>query len=189
MSDVLVITKSEKPAQSLITLLKQEGFDSFQTAQSAEKAKLYAAMENFSLIFIYTPLEDEVGINLSVYMSEHTTAGVFIAVSSDTFVKVGNHLLKHGVVTVEKPITTSQLHQCVMAFKAFSSKINVIQQENKRLKEQMEEVKIINRAKCVVMQCLAMSEPQAHKYLEKQAMDLRLSKKRVAEQVLTTYEM
>ncbi len=48
---------------------------------------------------------------------------------------------------------------------------------------------MISRAKCVLMQCLAMSEPQAHKYLEKQAMDLRISKKNVAEQVLTTYEM
>lgn len=189
MSNVLVITKSEKSAQGLITLLQQEGFDNFQTAQSAEKAKLCIAMESFDVVFIYTPLEDEIGINLSVYMTEHTTAGVFIAVSSDTVAKVGNHLIKHGIVAVEKPVNAGLLHQCVMSFKAFNSKIRIIQQENKKLKEQIEEVKLINRAKCVLMQCLAMSEPQAHKYLEKQAMDLRLSKKRIAEQVLTTYEM
>ena len=112
-----------------------------------------------------------------------------VAVSGDTFIKVGNHLLKHGVVTVEKPITAAQMHQCIIAFRAYSSKIKEIQQENKKLKEQLEEIKVINRAKCVLMQCLAMSEPQAHKYLEKQAMDLRISKKNVAEQVLTTYEM
>ena len=189
MSNVLIITKSEKSAQGLKALLLQEGFDRFKTAQSAEKAKLCTAIEAFDLIFIYTPLEDEVGINLSVYLSEHTDSGVIVAVSGDTFVKVGNHLLKHGVVTVEKPITAAQMHQCIIAFRAYNSKIKEVQQENKKLKEQLEEIKVIGRAKCVLMQCLAMSEPQAHKYLEKQAMDLRISKKNVAEQVLTTYEM
>ena len=61
MSNVLIITKSEKSAHGLKALLLQEGFDRFKTAQSAEKAKLCTAIEAFDLIFIYTPLEDEVG--------------------------------------------------------------------------------------------------------------------------------
>ena len=61
--------------------------------------------------------------------------------------------------------------------------------ENVQLKSRLEEIKLIDRAKCVLMQCLAMSEPQAHKFIERQAMDLRISKKRVAEQVLNTYEI
>ena len=34
-----------------------------------------------------------------------------------------------------------------------------------------------------------MSESQAHRYIEKQAMDLRVTKKEIAENILKTYEM
>ena len=50
-------------------------------------------------------------------------------------------------------------------------------------------MKIINRAKFTLMQCLTMSEEQAHRYLEKQAMDMRISKLDVARRVLSTYEL
>ena len=68
-------------------------------------------------------------------------------------------------------------------------RIGLIEQKNIRLQAQLEEVKLINRAKLVLMQCLAMSEQQAHRYIEKQAMDLRVTKSYVAQQILRTYEI
>jgi len=51
----------------------------------------------------------------------------------------------------------------------------------------MEEVRLISRAKCVLIQYLNMNEAQAHKYIERQAMDMRIAKKAVAENILNTY--
>ena len=50
------------------------------------------------------------------------------------------------------------------------------------------ELKLMNRAKCVLIQYLKMTEEQAHHYIEKQAMDLRCKKIQVAETILTMYE-
>ena len=52
----------------------------------------------------------------------------------------------------------------------------------------MNEVRIINRAKCCLIEYLKMTEPQAHRYIEKQAMDLRQTKREIAESILKTYE-
>ena len=52
----------------------------------------------------------------------------------------------------------------------------------------VEDMKIINRAKFLLISCLNMTEVQAHRYLEKQAMDQRESKLEVAKQVIRTYE-
>ena len=49
-------------------------------------------------------------------------------------------------------------------------------------------MKLVNRAKILLMQNLRMTESQAHHYLEKQAMNLRKSKYDVALRVLKTYE-
>ena len=59
--------------------------------------------------------------------------------------------------------------------------------ENQKLRTKMEEVRIVARAKCILVEYLRMSEQQAHRYIEKQAMDMRTSKKNVAENILKTY--
>lgn len=64
-----------------------------------------------------------------------------------------------------------------------------LQSENERLKVKISEIRLIDRAKCILIEYLNMSEPQAHRYIEKQAMDLRVTKKEIAENILKTYEM
>ncbi|MDR2650244.1 MAG: ANTAR domain-containing protein, partial [Clostridiales bacterium] len=44
------------------------------------------------------------------------------------------------------------------------------------------------RAKCVLISYLAMSEPEAHKYIEKQSMDMQKTKRVIAEGIVRTYE-
>jgi response regulator NasT len=64
---------------------------------------------------------------------------------------------------------------------------NVIR-KNTRLESQIEEARLINRAKCILIQYLRLTEPQAHRYIEKQAMDKRTSRIDIARNILTTYE-
>ena len=52
----------------------------------------------------------------------------------------------------------------------------------------MEEIRLVNRAKWLLIDELKMSEPDTHRYIEKQAMDLCVSKREVAEEIIKTYE-
>ena len=67
--------------------------------------------------------------------------------------------------------------------------------KNDRLSDGLEqllaqqEAELINRAKKVLMAYLNMTEPQAHQFIVKQAMNLRRSKVDIAEGVLKTYEL
>ncbi len=189
MKRALVVSKNERNAQAIKVLLEQEGYTELTIVTSAVEAKKCIAVYDFNLIFIYTPLEDEVGLNLSVYLAEQTHAGVFIALSEKTALQMQERLSASGVVTLNKPLTAEVLHQSISVWNTLAVRINLLERENAQLKSRLKEIKLIDRAKCVLMQCLAMSEPQAHKFIERQAMDLRISKKRVAEQVLNTYEI
>ena len=60
--------------------------------------------------------------------------------------------------------------------------------ENLRLRARIEELRLIDRAKCTLISVLNISEKEAHRTIEKQAMDLRLTKKQVAEHILRTYD-
>ena len=51
----------------------------------------------------------------------------------------------------------------------------------------MAEIKIVNRAKLLLISELQMDESQAHRYIEKQAMDRCVTRKVVAEEIIKTY--
>ena len=55
------------------------------------------------------------------------------------------------------------------------------------LEEKMEEIRLVNRAKWALIKSCHMTEENAHRYIQKQAMDLCLSKKETAENILKTY--
>ena len=46
----------------------------------------------------------------------------------------------------------------------------------------------MNRAKWLLIECLNMTEAEAHRYIEKQAMDLRISRREAAENIIKTYK-
>ena len=55
------------------------------------------------------------------------------------------------------------------------------------LEEKMEEIRLVNRAKWLLISELKMTEPNAHRYIEKQAMDRCISRRQVAEEIIKTY--
>lgn len=63
-----------------------------------------------------------------------------------------------------------------------------MERENKDLAAKIDGIRLVNRAKWALIEHLGMTEDQAHRYIEKQAMDARVSKKEVAEGIIRTYE-
>ena len=51
----------------------------------------------------------------------------------------------------------------------------------------MAEIRLVNRAKWLLITELKMEEPQAHRFIEKQAMDRCVSRRAVAEEIIRTY--
>ena len=62
-----------------------------------------------------------------------------------------------------------------------------IEKKTLSLEEKMQEIRIVNRAKWVLITELKMTETDAHRYIEKQAMDRCVSKKEIAEEIIKTY--
>ena len=57
-----------------------------------------------------------------------------------------------------------------------------------KLQKKIEEIRLVDRAKCALIQYLNMTEATAHRYIEKQAMDTRRTKSAIAKDILNTYD-
>ena len=63
-----------------------------------------------------------------------------------------------------------------------------MEQKTASIEEKMEEIRIVNRAKWLLIEQLKMTEKEAHRYIEKQAMDRCVTRRIVAEKILATYK-
>ena len=66
-------------------------------------------------------------------------------------------------------------------------RLRKLEKKTLTIEEKMEEIRVVNRAKWILIHELKMEEPQAHRYIEKQAMDCCTSKRSVAEKIIKLY--
>ncbi len=84
-----------------------------------------------------------------------------------------------------KPFTQGDLVPAIeMAVSRFAE-IGLLEQEVADLSERLETRKLVDRAKGVLQEELGLTEPDAFRWIQKTAMDLRLSMRQVAEGVVT----
>ena len=69
------------------------------------------------------------------------------------------------------------------------SKVLDLEAERLKLEKKLRDQKQINRAKCVLVQYLRVSEPEAHRMIQKRAMDQHVPEIEIALDILKTYEM
>lgn len=185
---VLIISSHKKSLTAILQLLAAEPAVAADSAESGAKGKQLALKESYQAILINAPLPDIAAEELAIELAQKTQAGILLFVSSDEEKATEQKVIPYGVFVLSKPVGSAWFYKALRLLEAADYRMRGMQHENQRLQQQIDESKIINRAKGVLMEYLSMTEPQAHKYLEKQAMDLRITKAEVARRLLSTYE-
>lgn len=142
---------------------------------------------DFDLIIINAPLQDEFGDELALAAVENTMAGVMLAVNVAQEDEIESRVGDSGVVVIGKPVHYQTFYQAYKLLTAMYKRMQYLKNENDKLKRKMEELKLVSRAKCVLIQEMHMNENEAHRYIEKEAMDFRKSRKDVAEKILRLF--
>lgn len=189
MEKVLLISSSSKGIDLLVQLVHSLGAYEISAVSNGNEARRIINQKEFELIIINSPLQDEFGHELSEDIAEKTSSGVILICKAEISDDVAEKVSHYGVCVVSKPVNKALFFQSIRLVAAARSRVLGIKNENIKLQSKIEEIKLINRAKCTLMQYLKFTEPQAHRYIEKQAMDSRKSKTEVAQGILKTYEM
>ena len=89
---------------------------------------------------------------------------------------------------LSKPLSSSALTQAVRVAAALRARLVKEEKKTETMQKRMDEIRLVNHAKWVLISKLGMDEENAHRFIEKQAMDLRISRREVAENILKTLE-
>ncbi|MDO4544562.1 MAG: ANTAR domain-containing protein [Bacillota bacterium] len=187
MKRILLMSKNGKNKNIIISSLMEKEICEITTASRAEIGRQLFLDASYDLIVVNTPLEDEFGDETAALVSRKTGAGVIILIKKDLVDRLAAKMEKSGVMVVAKPMIKGMLFQAVGFAQAAKQRIAIVQEENEKLTARLNAVKTVNKAKWALVKYLNMSEEQAHKYIEKQAMDRHLPKEAVACRILKTY--
>ena len=97
-------------------------------------------------------------------------------------------VVSYGVLTLSKPTNMQMVAQNLRILCATRERMRQMEAKQATVEEKIEEIRLVNRAKWLLIECLGMTEPEAHRYIEKQAMDRCVTRRAVAEQILSTYQ-
>lgn len=188
MDSALIVSGSEKSIGFFTQMLSSSSVSHIVTLQSCGEARRLLLERDFDLVIINAPLRDESGENLARHIASKGISQVILIVKSEYFEEVSTHTEEDGVLTIAKPINKALFWSALKLAKSAASRLGKIRAENSKLKQKIEDIRIIDRAKCILISYLSMSEQEAHRYIEKQAMDMRATKRAVAEGILKMYE-
>lgn len=184
---VLIVSSSEKFAASIKSMLPENEFGPVRFAKNEGEARRKLADMNFDTVIINTPLVDDFGTGLALDVAADTRSGALMFVKDELYDDVTDRVIDYGVLTMSKPVSASMVHQVFKIMYAMQERFRRMEKKAATLEEKMEEIRLINHAKWILIQHMKLTEQEAHKLIEKQAMDTRRTKREIAEGIIRTY--
>ncbi len=181
---LLVVSGKQQSSGLLTAMLGSFSLGQVDSALSAGEAKRKLLQCVYDVILVDTPLPDEFGTDFAIDSTQNSHTAVILMVKSDMYDRMCEKVEDFGVLTVSKPITKDELYKAVKLACAASSRLLNEEKRLAKLQDKLAETKLVSKAKFVLVEKKGMSEPEAHRYIEKEAMDSRRSKALVAQEII-----
>ena len=184
---VLVVSPAGRGADFLASVFDAPTFDPVVNALSAGEARRLLSSEQYDLIAVNSPLPDETGIDFCIDAAQGPS-GVMLFVKNDIYEIVSSQCTREGIFVIPKPNTQRNVAQSVTLLCAICERLRKYEKKTRTLREKMDSIRIVNRAKWLLIERLGMTEQDAHGYIEKEAMNRRRTSREIAEQIIRLYE-
>lgn len=185
--NILIAGKTEEICDSIAQLLLELDCDNISIFTSGTIIR-GVDISKFDSVIISTPLSDEFGLDLVADIAKNTKNGVVVLAKREIADEVQKKIRFTGAFVLPRPFNKALLVQTIKLAEVAHIGMAKLEEENRQLSQQLSDMKIVNRAKSMLMQYLNLTEEQAHRHIQKQAMDLRKTQRAVAEDILKTYQ-
>jgi AmiR/NasT family two-component response regulator len=184
---VLIVSAAENINTALLTLLPESKYSPIHTVSSISAAKRSFAENAYDFIIINSPLPDDIGTRFAIDVCNSKGTVVLLLIRAELHDEVYDKVAEHGVFTLPKPSPKSAISTALSWMSSARERLRKSEKKTLSIEEKMEEIRIVNRAKWLLISEIKMDESEAHRYIEKQAMDRCISKRDVAETIIKTY--
>lgn len=184
---VLVVSSSEKFNSALTEYFSVPTFTPVQTVSGVSVAKRALAERAFDFVVVNSPVGEDVGIRFAIDAVTSCDSVVLFLSKTEQYDLAFEKLAEHGVFLLQKPISRTVFSIALDWLISAREGLRKNRTRTLTIEEKMNEIRLVNRAKWLLISELKMTEPSAHRYIEKQAMDRCIPRKQIAEEIIKTY--
>ena len=194
---VLVAAKNESGVEAIMNALRGVASrgelavsKAMTISQVRNRIAPYSGDGPPDILIIKLPLEDEAGIEQILDMvAKSSRLQAILMVRRDAYEQISYRCRSLPIFVLSLPAQVQIMAEAVRFMMAAGRRMAESDEEVMRLRRKLSEIGYITRAKCLLIQDRAMSEEEAHYYLEREAMDRCVSKKEIALEIINGSEM
>ncbi len=180
---ILVAEDEALIRMDLVEMLQEAGYQVVAQATNGEEAIAFAAEHNPDLAILDVKMPVLDGISAAEKIISIAPVLMLTAFSQRELVERARDA---GVMAyVVKPFTIGDLIPAIEIAISRHTQMRSLADEVADLHERLETRKVIDRAKGILMKALNLSEPEAFSWIQRAAMDRRLTMKEVAQAVIS----
>ena len=183
---ILIVSATDKFTSAFADLLPETRYSTVHTAASVNAAERILAEKTFDFVIINAPLPDDMGTRFAIDTSTSKQSAVLLLVKSDVHAGIHDKVAEYGVFTLSKPTSKPTMIHALNWLESARERLRQFEKKSLSIKEKMAEIRLVNKAKWILISELKMNEPDAHRYIEKQAMDCCVTKQTIAEDIIKT---
>ena len=180
---VLLVSRDSKIISQVSAFLVPPLFE-LTTTSDFNEARRLATERTFNIIIADSGDGYDTDFAINIADSYST---ILLLVPNEHFDEISYRVEGYGILTITKPFEPFYFYNMVKIAIAVQYKVQVLSSQTTKLKVKMEEIKQVNRAKMLLMQNMNMSEQEAHRYIEKEAMDRGMKRIAISEEIIKTY--
>ncbi|MCL2187301.1 MAG: ANTAR domain-containing protein [Defluviitaleaceae bacterium] len=185
----LVASDNNTRAGVFAKLLKQAYADAqIITVHTCGEARRVLLSRDFVQVIIDAPLRDENGEALSRHVKRKGLSQVILCVPYVFFDEASALCENEGVLMVAKPFDVQGIWTAVKLAKSAQHNQSATRENDAKMAQKLKDIRLVDRAKRLLISCENMTEQEAHRHIEKQAMDARCTKRAAAQEVINRYE-
>ncbi|MDL9938168.1 ANTAR domain-containing response regulator [Gordonia sp. ABSL1-1] len=183
---VLVAEDDSLIRMDLIEMLREEGYDVVGEAPNGQIAVDLTESLNPDLVIMDIKMPVRDGIDAATEIAQKRLAPVVMltAFSQRDFIEKARDA--GAMAYLVKPFTKADLVPAIEVAVSRYQELKLLEREVATVNERLETRKLVERAKGLLMEKQAMSEPEAFKWIQRAAMDRRTTMKAVAQVVVET---
>ena len=185
---ILVVSGSEQFNTQFRQSLPEHLFVSLEYRKNATSARRQILERWYDIVVINVPLPDENGLELAMDIADQGHASVLIVAPSEIYEMVLDHVTDYGILAISKPSPKSRIEKGVRFLMKVQEKLAGMQRELQLARSRLEELRIVNKAKFLLVERRHMTEEEAHRHIGKLAMDQRISRQKAAEDIIDDFE-
>lgn len=150
-------------------------------------AKRVRAQRHFDFIIVNSPLPDSFGTEFAIDCAEAKNTLVLQLVRAELYDEIYAKVSPYGVFTLPKPLSRQSMINALHWMITAKAKVERLESKAVSIEDKMQEIRLVNKAKWLLIDNEKMGEPDAHRYIEKEAMDRCIAKRTIAEEIIKKY--